>query len=89
MTIFRVGDHPGYRSTGIPWAMIEPHAKQAMCNHDQTLHRPHQRGGLTWCEALAVLEDREWRPDPDAKTKILEMVRIWSEAITMVVGDKS
>jgi hypothetical protein len=80
MTVFRVGDNPGYHSTGIPWAMIEPHAKQAMLNHYQTLHGLHRRGGLSWAEALAVIEDREFRGDPDAKAKVLEAVRVWSEA---------
>lgn len=50
----------------LPWAMIEPHAGQAMRNHWQTLERLAERGGLSACEALAVLEDREWRPIPEA-----------------------
>jgi len=29
---------------GIPWAMIEPHEKQAQRNHSQSLKRP----GRTW-----------------------------------------
>jgi len=45
----------------IPWGMIEPHHAQAAKNHDQTLERLAHRGGLSLCEALAVLEDRAWR----------------------------
>lgn len=46
----------------IPWAVIAPHAAQARNNHDQTLERLAERGGLSTCEMVAVLEDREWRP---------------------------
>ena len=46
---------------GIPWALIEPHEKQAADNHYQTLARLAERGGLSPDEALAVLENRQWR----------------------------
>lgn len=49
----RVGD--------IPWDVIAPHEPQALRNHTQTLKRLAERGGLTPCEAVAVLEDRVWR----------------------------
>lgn len=45
----------------IPWSVIEPHAAQAQRNHDQTLERLAQRGGLDPRELLAVLNDRHWR----------------------------
>lgn len=45
---------------GIPWEMIEPHEKQAYSNHSQTLERLAERGGLSPCEAVAILEDRRW-----------------------------
>lgn len=52
--------------TSIPWDMIAPHEKQAMANHGgQSLERLAQRGGLSACEALAVLEDRIWTPMDD------------------------
>ena len=43
-----------------PWwfEWLERRAKQ---NHSQTLTRLRERGGLGYCEALAVLEDRPWR----------------------------
>lgn len=44
----------------IPWSLIEPHEAQAKRNHDQTLQRLAERGGLSPCEAVAVLEDRPW-----------------------------
>lgn len=49
----------------IPWRVIAPHALQAMKNHDQTLERLAERGGLSPCEAIAVLEDRYWSSIPD------------------------
>ena len=48
--------------TEIPWAMIEPHDKQAHRNHSQSLSVLASRGGLSPCEAVAVLEDRRWTP---------------------------
>lgn len=58
----------------IPWLMIEPHEYQARMNHDQTLDVLAKRGGLSASEALAVLEDRKWRNDPDAGMKLREKV---------------
>ena len=48
---------PGFK---LPWALIEPHRQQAMKNHGQTLERLAERGGLSFDEAAAVLEDRKW-----------------------------
>lgn len=76
---FRVADNPGYHSTGIPWAMIAPHEGQALRNHSQTLRRLHERGGLVWSEALAVLNDRDWQHNSNAKTIVLKMVDAWKE----------
>ncbi len=45
---------------GVPWGMMEPHERQADYNHSQTLKRLAERGGLSCCEMLAVLEDRPW-----------------------------
>lgn len=44
----------------ISWALIAPHERQALRNHSQSLKRLAERGGLSACEAVAVLEDREW-----------------------------
>lgn len=43
----------------IPWSMIAPHERQARENHDQSLERLAQRGGLGPYEACLVLEDRK------------------------------
>ncbi len=34
--------------------------ERAFKNHTQSLQALNERGGVTWCEALALLEDREW-----------------------------
>jgi len=49
----------------IPWSLIAPHEAQAQKNHDQSLSRLAARGGLSWCEMAAVLDDRSWRAMPD------------------------
>ena len=61
----------------IPWTVIAPHEAQAQNNHYQTLERLAERGGLSWCEMLAVLEDRKYqRMDTDeAKERVLELVQ--------------
>lgn len=53
----------------IAWYLMTPHERQAQRNHDQTLRRLAERGGLSPCEAVAVLEDRDWRSMPDAEAK--------------------
>ena len=57
------------RVLGIPelidWDFVEPHREQAMRNHDQSLERLAERGGLTPCELLAVLENRKWQAMSD------------------------
>lgn len=44
----------------IPWSVVEPHGRQALKNHSQTLERLAERGGLAPSELMAVLEDRPW-----------------------------
>lgn len=39
----------------IPWSLIAPHEAQAQSNHDQSLERLAERGGLDPWEALAVI----------------------------------
>jgi hypothetical protein len=63
----------------IPLDAIQPHEKQAIRNHTQTLKRLAERGGLGWIEALCVLEDREYDfhtklTEEDAKIKVLEIL---------------
>ena len=63
--------------SSIPWALIAPHEKRAMDNHgQQTLKRLAERGGLSTCEACAVLENRPWHkmPNDGARHDLLEAV---------------
>lgn len=71
---WRIRAKAGKRS--IPWAVIERHKRQAQRNHYQSLERLAERGGLSWCEAAAVLEDREWHsmPDEEAEATVLAIV---------------
>lgn len=60
----------------IPWEVIAPHEKQAQINHYQTLTRIAERGGLSWSEALAVLEDRQFEQIDEivAKDMVIKIV---------------
>ena len=71
--IFDVHDLYDDKRADLPWSAIEPHREQAQKNHCQTLERLAERGGLSWCETLAVLEDRpwSWMGDAEAKRKVL------------------
>jgi len=44
----------------VDWQFVEDHAKQAYENHRQTVERLAERGGLSWCELCAVVQDRKW-----------------------------
>lgn len=61
----------------IPWSLIEPHEAQAFRNHGQYLAKLADRGGLTADEAVAVLEDREWRrmPRAESNARLLDLMR--------------
>lgn len=46
----------------IPWDMVAPHDAQAKANHyGQDLAKLQSRAGVSYCEALAILDDRPWR----------------------------
>jgi hypothetical protein len=65
----------------IPWEMIAPCERQAQSNHQQSLERLAERGGLDPTEALAVLESRRWHwMDPAfALASLAEAVRRWED----------
>ncbi len=60
----------------IPMGLIASHEAQAQSNHSQTLARLNERGGLAPSEAVAVLEDRGWKPMPtdEAEDRLEELV---------------
>jgi len=43
----------------IPWSLIEEHEAQVKRNHDQTLERLQQRGGLSPMEIAVALKDEK------------------------------
>ena len=48
----------------IPWAVLKPHELQALRNHAQGLDRLASKGGVTPCEAVAIIEGRPWHRMP-------------------------
>ena len=58
----------------IPWGLIASHENQALKNHGQTLERLAQRHGLSFCEALAIIEDRPWCEMDNAWVNLAEYV---------------
>ena len=71
-------EFPILKSNGetIPWDSIAPHEEQALRNHGQSLEKLASRGGLSWCEALAVLRDSKFIaiPEEEAKEKVLALL---------------
>jgi len=60
----------------IPWAVIVTHEAQARRNHGgQSLDVLAERGGLSACEAVAVLSDRPWRR-MDAAAALNELAKL-------------
>ena len=45
----------------IPRGLLMIHEGQAWKNHGQSLSRLAQRGGLSWTEALAIIEGKSWK----------------------------
>lgn len=60
----------------VPWEKLEPHEAQAQRNHSQSLKRLAERGGLSACEAIAVLEDRPWHRMPDQLKMVLRLIEL-------------
>ena len=44
----------------VPWAFVAPHEAQAQHNHDQSLKRLAERGGLSWVELDLIIRDQAW-----------------------------
>lgn len=48
----------------VPWRMVAPYDEQARVNHDQTLERLAERGGLAPDELWCVVHGKRWRERP-------------------------
>lgn len=57
----------------IPRGLLMIHEGQAWKNHGQSLTQLAQRGGLSWAEALAIIEGKKWR-DAEHDENIAEVV---------------
>lgn len=64
----------------VPWSFVEQGRKQAMINHDQTLERLADRGGLAWGELFMSLAGERYSrlggyPDQEkARVLILQLL---------------
>jgi len=56
----------------VPWAFVAPHERQALRNHDQTLERLAEGGGLGWSEVECVVLDKPWVILPRDKDRYVE-----------------
>ena len=65
----------------VPFALLSE--GQAMKNHQQTLARLAHRGGLSRCEAVAIMDAREWRqvPEPEANARLNVAIAQWEAAL--------
>ncbi len=54
--------------TEVRWVVVEAHEEQARDNHDQTLKRLAERGGLSPCELALLLTDTPLFPSIDTIT---------------------
>ncbi len=70
------GEQVASHKSWIPWAVIAPHEAQAQHNHSQTLQQLAERGGLSPCEAVAVIEDRSYgrMPEHEARYRLGQLV---------------
>lgn len=64
----------------IPRGLLMVHEGQAWKNHAQSLNQLARRGGLSWAEALAIMEGKEWRDaEHDENTAEIIVKRKMSE----------
>ena len=78
---FPVLDPPPSCPSRVPWSMLAPYEGAALTNHDQTLERLAERGGLGASEMVAVLRGECWR-DRKFKTdeeSAIELKRMLAE----------
>jgi hypothetical protein len=61
----------------VPWSLLAPHEERARRNHDQSLERLAERGGLDPSEIAAIVEDRKWMSLelPEAIDRLKALVR--------------
>lgn len=65
----------------VPWEFVAPHERQALRNHEQTLDRLAERGGLSPGELVAVVRGEGLssvlaRRERDAVALLVEMLTV-------------
>jgi hypothetical protein len=66
-----------------PWDLLQAHEAQARANHDQTLTRLAQRGGLSLQEIWCVMHDLKWSPPPVMEIALAYCKKIYDEQFTV------
>lgn len=85
-----LGDHDEFNSVrgkepeygpdplrSVPWDFLEPHAPQAIANHDQTLDKLASRGGLSPLEIYAVVNSLGLIPFVRGRTMTNKQAMAW------------
>jgi len=76
---------PIIKGPSIPWAAIAPYESQAKKNHDQSLERLAQRGGLDPIECWNVMHGEAWSCSKATRAQALafleEINRQWNSII--------
>lgn len=63
----------------IPRGLLMIHEGQVWKNHGQSLTQLAQRGGLSWAEALAIIEGKNWRDAIQTETEAEPIVKKFVE----------
>lgn len=71
-------DHDPSLNGPFVWEATEEDRRWADRNHGQTLERLKQRGGMSWCEMVAIVAHRKW-DKADQHTAKAECERIAAE----------
>lgn len=63
----------------VPWRLVEPYEDNAKANHDQTLERLNERGGLGPGELWCIVHGKRWREQPP-EDEALAWLTAWLKA---------
>jgi hypothetical protein len=77
--MFPVLEAPDGCPKSVPWALLAPHEAQAKRNHDQTLERLAQRGGLAAQEMVDIIAGNGWSTTRDENRAVLRVLSIWRQ----------
>jgi len=72
----------------VPWEFVAPHEAQARRNHDQTLRRLAERGGLSAKEMLAVVTGRNWLQIHGDQEQVQKQLLLVLDSWKIDQGDK-